>query len=105
MPESDHYPIRAWPWRTQLRDTYRVLFVPVTLAVVASATRFFHWPWGLALGACLGMLPSYVLGTPSRMPIAPGDSATIDHWLAAHKHVHDARGWVPRLPRNAYFDS
>lgn len=105
MPVSIPYSIHALPWREQLRDTYRVLFFPVALAVFAIATRYFHWPWVVVIGAGAGMIPSYRLGTSSRMAIAPGDADLIDRWLAVRLHARDARGWAPKLPRIAYFDS
>jgi len=39
------------------------------------------------------------------MPIADGDREPIEAWLANHRHIHGARGWVPKVPRALYFDS
>lgn len=107
--ESDHlsnrYVIHALPLWEQLHDTYRVLFFPITLAITAWVVWYFNWPSVVILGAGIGMLPSYHVGTPSQMAIERGDITIIDGWLAAHGHARDARGWVPRLPRIAYFDS
>lgn len=107
------YSIRTLPLRVQLRDTYRILFFPglvcvaVLIYYVAHSLLGAHGSFYPLLGACLGMLPSLWLGTPSRMgAIDASDRIQMDAWLQAHKHVFDpARGWVPKMPRALYFDS
>ncbi|MEO8779971.1 MAG: hypothetical protein ABI389_15045 [Rhodanobacter sp.] len=95
------------PLRQQARDTYRLLFCPALLSVFGlvswwSASGALN---GILIGSCVGMLPSLVMGTPARMAMVDGDRAEIEAWLGKHNHLHDARGWVPKLPRALYFDS
>ena len=105
------YAIRMLPLREQIRDTYRVLFFPALLVVLALASLLFE-RWlaagvirGMLIGGCAGTLPSLLLGTPARMLISSGDRVTIETWLASHGHLRDTRGWVPKMPRALYFDS
>lgn len=106
------YDIQSLPWREQLHDTYRTAFYPVFIGVLVSAAWLLHHLfgglefYGPLIGASVGLLPSLRLSTPARMLIAgPADRAQIDAWLGSHRHVRDARGWVPTLPRALYFDS
>jgi len=104
--------IKTLPWRDQCQDTYRVLFFSglICLLVLTSwvlqhlmDSSIFLGPM---MGACIGMLPSLWLGTPASMSIADaGDREKIDVWMLSHRHIHDERGWVPKLPRALYFDS
>lgn len=110
LPE---YEIRALPLREQMRDTYRLLFLPglvcvaVLIYYVVHSLMGGHGSFSPLIGACVGMLPSLWLGTPARMAaIDASDRAQIDAWLQAHKHLFNpSRGWVPTMPRALYFDS
>lgn len=105
------YSIRILPLRQRVRDTYRILFFPLLL-VVFGLVIWWLSQWfatsvarAMLIGGCVGMLSSLALGTPARMPIADGDRATVEAWLANHRHISNARGWVPNVPRALYFDS
>lgn len=99
------YCICPLPLREQLRDTYRVLFFPVSLGIAALFVWWLHASVLVLLGASFGMVPSLRLGTTARMTIAANDVARIDALMLRWKHRRDVRGWVPRLPRGLYFDS
>lgn len=105
------YEIHGMPLRQQLRHRYRVGFFSVLADRVALACglprQFARVPTGSAavlIGAYAGRLPSLWQGTPACMSVTASDLPRIDAWLA-RRHVRDARGWGPRLPRMLYFDS
>jgi hypothetical protein len=105
------YEIHGMPLRQQLRGRYRVGFFALLAGLVALACGLLHQvarvPAGSAavlIGAYAGLLPSLWQGTPACMSVTVSDLPRIDAWLA-RRHVRDARGWVPRLPRMLYFDS